>query len=112
MAWFAKKCTQDGYKFDSLREMRRYQELRLLADAGAIACLEVHPRFELALAVVVDGRKKPALRYTGDFRYIDLDNFSADVIEDVKSPRFRTAAYRMRKHLMKAQLGLDILEVE
>lgn len=114
MAWFAKKCSLDGYKFDSIREMRRYVDLRFLQDAGLIACLEVHPRFELVPAVKLMGesRTKPALCYVGDFRYLDLENFSADVIEDVKSPKYRTAKYRMKKHLMKAVLGLDVVEVE
>lgn len=114
MVWFNKRCTLEGYRFDSLREMHRYQELKLLADAGAIACLEVHPRFELAPAAKLQGeaRTKPALTYTADFRYLDLENFSADVIEDVKSKRFRTTKYRIKKHLMKAVLGLDVVEVE
>lgn len=113
MAWFAQKVEADGYTFDSKREYQRYRELKLMQAAGEIACLEVHPRFELANAVVVDGRKKRALRYTADFQYIVREpDYSRHVIEDVKSPRFRTAAYRMRKHLMKAVLGLDITEVE
>lgn len=113
MAWFARKVKADGYTFDSRAEYRRYCELKLLQMAGEIACLEVHPRFELAPAVVVDGKRKRALRYTADFQYIVAEpDYRRRVIEDVKSPQFRTAAYRMRKHLMKSVLGLDITEVE
>ena len=39
--YMAKKCQVDGIKFDSLKEARRYQELRLLERAGKIADLRV-----------------------------------------------------------------------
>ena len=41
----AKKCQVDGIKFDSLKEARRYQELRLLERAGKIADLRLQVPF-------------------------------------------------------------------
>lgn len=106
-----RKVEIDGLRFDSGAEARRYRELVLLQDAGQIACLEQHPRFDLAPSVVLDGRKHPPLRYTADFRYIDLGRFSQDVVEDVKSAASRTTAYKMRRHLMKAVHGIEVREV-
>jgi len=87
MAWFAKKCSQDGFRFDSMRERSRYQELRLLADAGAIACLEVHSRFELAPAVKLMGesRTKPALTYVSDYgRWFERGEKQMSISKEVK----------------------------
>ena len=42
-----KKVTIDGYKFDSLKESRRYIELKYMLKAGEITDLELQKRFEL-----------------------------------------------------------------
>lgn len=36
-----RKTTVDGIKFDSIREAERYQELKLLEEAGEISHLEL-----------------------------------------------------------------------
>lgn len=99
----AKKTVVDGIKFDSKREARRYQELRLLERAGEIARLNLQVRYPLE----VNGHKIG--RYTADFVYCDSDGML--VVEDVKSPATKKARdYVLRKKLMLAIHGIEIRE--
>lgn len=99
----ARPVTIDGHRFDSQAEGRRYIELRLLVRARAIADLTVHPSWPLT----VNGRR--CGRYVGDFSYID-NQTGLGVVEDVKG--VRTPVYRLKKKLMLALYGIDIVEVE
>lgn len=103
-----KKVEVDGHKFDSQAEARRYSELLLLQRAGDISNLELQPPFILAESVIINGRKKPALKYIADFSYIDKDG--NEVIEDVKG--HLTKEYIIKRHLMKSVFGIDIKEVK
>ena len=108
----AVKKTIDGIKFDSTRESKRYEELRLAERAGRIKDLEVQPVFILVKSVKFKGDKKttPAMRYTADFRYYDIEKDEV-VVEDVKSKATaKLTDYRMRRHMMLAFHGIEILE--
>lgn len=96
-------------KFASKAEAKRYGELRQLLRAGAIAELELQPVFQLAPSVMLDGRKKPALRYVADFAYVDAAT-GRRVVEDVKG--MATPAYRIKRHLMKTYLGIEVVEIK
>jgi len=87
--------------FDSKKEAARYQELKLLERAGEIIRLELQPKFE----IVVNNVK--ICDYLGDFRYIDAHNMET-VTEDTKG--VKTPVYRLKKKLVKAIYGIDILE--
>lgn len=103
-----KKITDaDGTTFDSKAEYRRWNQLALLQRAGHISNLERQVVYVLADAVVLDGRRKPALRYLADMRYVDASG--AVVVEDVKG--IITPAYRIKRHLMKSIHGIDVREV-
>lgn len=92
------KVEVDGQKFDSKKEAARWQKLQLLEAAGHIQDLRRQVAFELAPAVVLDGRKKPALRYFADLVYME-DGLL--VVEDVKSEITRkNPVHRIKKHLM------------
>ena len=97
----AKKTVVDGIKFDSKRESERYKELKLLEKAGEIADLSLQVRFDF----VINGVKLGF--YKADFSYWD-DNNNRSVVEDVKG--FKTPVYNLKKKLMKAIHGIDILE--
>lgn len=99
------KCEQDGFKFDSLREKRRYEQLAMMQEGGAISALELQVVFVLAPAVTIAGRKRPPLRYVADFVY---EQDGTRVIEDVKG--VVTEGYRIKRHLM-AVLGHSIVEI-
>ena len=108
----AVKKTIDGIKFDSTRESKRYEELRLAERAGRIKDLEVQPVFILVKSVKFSGDKKatPAMRYTADFRYYDIKKGKV-IVEDVKSKATaKLTDYRMRRHMMLAFHGIEILE--
>ena len=104
----ARKVVVDGLKFDSQREAKRWQELKLLERAGKIMGLARQTVYELAPAVKLHGeaRKKPALRYVADFRYVTTPDF-AYVVEDAKGRD--TPVSRIKRHLMKSVHGIDVV---
>lgn len=99
------KAMVDGIKFDSQAEAKRYAELRIMEKSGCISDLKCQVPFVLAPAVVIQGRKRPALRYVSDFCYI---KDRQRVVEDVKG--IITEGYRIKRHLM-AVLGIEIIEI-
>lgn len=101
------RVTVGGETFDSQREMERYHHLRILQRAGRISELERQVVFELAPAVVVQGRKRPPLRYVADFVYREA-GAAGLTVEDVKGAI--TPEYRIKRHLMAVK-GIQIKEV-
>ncbi len=99
----AKPVTLDGHRFGSQAEAARYRELKLLERAGEISELEVHPHYDLR----VDG--KPICVYEADFKYWDEDQLRY-VTEDVKG--LATPVYRLKKKLMLAIHGIEIMEID
>lgn len=106
--YHAQRTELDGFRFDSKREARRYQELKLRLAAGEISMLIVHPRFQLN--VIARGALHEIGVYTADFSYRDHAPNSL-VVEDVKSAPTKTTAYRLRKRLVEAIHGITIREV-
>ena len=79
-----KKVEIDGYTFDSLAEARRYEQLCLMEEAGAISDLRLQPRFELQKAFTDnDGTRHRAIFYIGDFYYVEVKT-GLRIVEDVK----------------------------
>lgn len=103
-----KKTLVDGIWFDSKKEAARYQDLLLLQRAKMIRSLMLQQVFVLAPSVILDGIKIPELRYKADFTYFDDTKGGDFVVEDVKG--FRTKDYKLKRHLMKSQLGIEVLE--
>ena len=101
----ALKTNVSGIVFDSKAEARRYGELVILQRAGYIGKLERQVVYVLAPAVVIGGRKKPALRYKADFQYVDNKAFKL-VTEDVKG--VITPLFRVKQHLMKSVHGIEV----
>jgi len=98
-----KKVTIDGIIFDSQKEGRRYEELKVLERAKVISGLELQPVFKCE----VNG--KHICRYIGDFRYVEAGGI---VVEDVKSAYTRKLpVYRLKKKLVAALHGVIISEV-
>jgi hypothetical protein len=103
------KIVHDGVTFDSKRELNRWIELKLLHGARKIRDLQRQVVFDLVPSVILDGRKKPAIRYIADAVYVEN---GIRIVEDTKSPHLRKSpVYRIKKHLMKHFHGLDIKEV-
>ena len=104
----AQPTTVDGIRFDSLREARRWGELRLMEKAGEIVDLRRQVPVEL------QGRDGPLLTRTGrcmrltiDFAYTDSRS-GLTIYEDAKG--MPTRDYEVRRAVAAAQ-GVNILEV-
>ena len=96
----AQKVVFDGMNFDSVKEHKRYIELKAMSQRGEIRNLQHHTKFELVPSVKLEGEKraKPAIRYFADFTYYTA--MGAFVVEDVKSKATRKLApYRQKKAL-------------
>lgn len=98
------KCIVDGVSFDSKREAAHYQVLRLLQRAGQISDLRRQVKYDL----IVNGIK--VCSYIADCVYVD-NRTGMTVVEDVKSAPTKTREYRLKKKLMKACLGIEIVEI-
>lgn len=95
------KTEVDGIIFDSKKESLRWQELKLLESAGEIWKLERQVTFELRVRSIL------ICKYRPDFVYY---NKSGKVVEDVKSKVTKTRGYQIKKKLMSAIYGIEILE--
>lgn len=107
----AEKVTIDGIKFDSKKEGRRYQELKLLERVGDIRFLSLQPRF---LIIEARGSENKAV-FTADFMYhVDRNDGTLEiVVEDVKSPPTRKKPdYINRRKMFKQKYpGYKFVEV-
>lgn len=106
------KTEDDGLKFDSQKECRRYKSLKIMERAGQISDLRHHVIFELVPSVKYSTatRAKPALRYEADFTYMENGLL---VVEDVKSKDVteKDKVYVIKKHLMMWVHGIEIREI-
>ena len=84
-----KKVTIDGITFDSIKEGKRYQELKLLERANEITELKLQVPFILLDSYVLNGKKRQGIKYIADFAYIDIKT-GKYVVEDVKSSATKT----------------------
>jgi hypothetical protein len=102
----AKRIQIDGIWFASTKEGMRYLELKMMQKAGSIRHLKLQPEFVICESVILDGKKCKARKYKADFYYITDDN--REVVEDCKG--FKTQIYRLKRQLVKALHGIEILE--
>lgn len=126
MSWHKygnRKVTVDGISFDSVREARRYKELKLLLLAGEIIGLQMQVPFELVPAqfeetgeVYSKGPRKgqqkqgkcieKSVVYVADFVYWQDGK---RIVEDTKG--MRTTEYIIKRKLMLHKYGIRIREV-
>lgn len=108
-----RKVLVDGIKFDSAKEARRYQELKLLEAAGEITDLRRQVRYMLIPPQRIDGKLvERRVDYVADFRYIRVKDQKL-VVEDVKGYR-DGGAYRVfviKRKLMLSVWGIKIDEI-
>lgn len=94
------KVETDGRKFDSKAEAARYRVLKDMERVGIISGLRMQVPYPLRV------RGELITTYVADFVY--CDNGGSVIVEDVKG--FRTREFIIKKKLMKAVNGIDILE--
>ena len=105
--YHATKTVVDGITFDSKKEAKRYDELKLMERAGAIKDLQRQVRYELIPAFDVDGKHYRPTSYVADFVYVDTKS-GKEVVEDCKG--YRTDVYRLKAKLFARKFGVVILE--
>ena len=105
-----KKVTIDGITFDSQREARRWQELKLLENAGEISHLERQGKIYLysgTTPITYDSGRKAFWKF--DFAYF-CSRRNKRILEDAKG--FRTDVFKLKKAILKANyIGIEIVEV-
>lgn len=94
----ARKAEVDGHVFDSRAEGRRYQELRILEAAGEISDLTLQPEFVLQEAFLYRGQRERAIKYRGDFQYLENGQV---VVEDVKG--YAPEVFKLKAKLFRAR---------
>ena len=96
----SRKVTVDGITFDSAKEARKYEELKLLQRAGEVVEIELQPEFELQPGYrTPDGNYVRPIKYKADFRVTYADG--RVVVIDVKpSKEFQTREYRLKKKML------------
>lgn len=116
----AKKVEIDGIIFDSKKEGRRYQELKMLQKAGDISGLQRQVKYILIPAQREPDTKGPRggiikgkllereCSYIADFVYKNTHS-GEWVIEDTKG--FRTAEYKIKRKMMLYFHNIRIKEV-
>ena len=99
--YFNKKVMVDGIKFDSKKEAKRFEELKILKKAGLIKELELQKTFELQPKYTNDrGEHIRAITYKADFFYYDK-HLGKYIVEDTKG--YRTEVYKLKKKLFEYQ---------
>lgn len=96
------KVQLDGMVFHSKREAERYLVLKAMRDAGEISGLRLQPH------VPCDVNGTHVCTYVADFAYTRA-GVSRETFEDAKG--HRTALYILKRKLVKACHGIDIVEV-
>ena len=98
-------CTIEGIRFQSQREGRRYWEYRQEEKAGVLKILALQKPFPF-----VHGGIK-ICEYRADFiiMYKVGPNAGIELVVDAKGKR--TNEYILKKKMMKAFYGIDIVEV-
>lgn len=94
----------DGRVFDSGKEAMRYAELVLRQKCGEITGLTCQPELSIWMDCL-DGSRMLICDYRGDFEYFEKGE---RIIEDAKG--MKTAVYRLKKKMVRAQYGISIRE--
>lgn len=99
------KVIWEGVEFDSIKELTRYKHLLILQKAGEIKDLQRQVTFTLNI------NEDKIAKYICDHQYV-ICKTGEKIIEDVKSSATaRISTFRLKKKMMKAILGIDILIV-
>jgi len=95
------KTVIDGITFDSKKEAAYYGTLVLLKKSGEVIDFELQPKYYLAINGVKCGF------YKADFKV----TWKSGVVRVVDVKGMKTPIYNLKKKLVKAIHGIDIIEV-
>lgn len=110
--YHSKKVIIDGIKFDSKKEGKRYEELKILEKSGLIKDIELQPKFLLIDTIRYNGKTYPKTYYIADFRYYD-NHLNKYIVEDVKSEiTAKDKTYRLKiKMLLSKYPDINFVEI-
>ena len=109
MKYKNKKVVVNGIKFDSKKEADRYNQLRILKNAGLIESLELQKTFELQPSFKKNGKTYRKITYKADFYYYD-NHLKKYVVEDTKG--FKTETYKVKKKMFEYKYpDLELVEL-
>lgn len=95
------KTESDGIEFDSKKEARKWQELKMLERSGLIKDLQRQVRFILQDEYVNNqGKKIRPISYIADFCYYDVKR-KKNIVMDTKSSATRTPVYLIKKKMFE-----------
>lgn len=107
---------ENGMRFDSKKEYKRFLELKVDEKEGLISDLKCQIPFELIPKQKLDNPRitkgrahycEPAVKYYADFVYRDMSGNL--VVEDTKG--VRTPEYIIKRKLMKQVHNIEIREI-
>ena len=98
MKYHNKKVIVDEIKFDSLKEAKRYQQLKILEKAKEITELKLQVKFELQPSFKKNNKTIRKIEYIADFVYYD-NKLNKYIVEDTKG--YRTDIYKLKKKLFE-----------
>ena len=117
--YHAKRVRAEGQQYASVKEYKRYLQLRDMEQRGVISELRQQVKYELLPKQTEPprGRKRDgslipgrtierAVSYIADFVYLDADG--VEVVEDCKG--YRTKEYTIKRKLMLWRHGIRIKE--
>lgn len=106
----AQKIVVDGITFDSIKEGRRYSQLKLLERADEIRNLKLQVKIPLfSGGKPLLGKNGRQRHYVADFEYEEREVHTNNwqyVIEDTKG--YDTPMSRFKRQMVEAYTGLDI----
>ena len=103
----ALKTKIDDIVFDSALEAKRYKQLKLLEDAGAIKNLILQPKFRLMDSFKYNGKTIRAIDYIADFMYEEDGKI---IVEDVKGIRTKDYIIKSKLFIKKQILELKYVD--
>lgn len=98
MKYHNRKIIVDDKKFDSLKEAKRYKELKILEKANEITELRLQVKFELQPSFKKDNKTYRKIEYIADFTYYD-NKLNKYIVEDTKG--YKTDVYKLKKKLFE-----------
>jgi hypothetical protein len=103
-----KHITIDNIKFSSIKEAKRYEELKNYQEQGKIRGLELQVKYNLQPSFKINGKTIRSFGYICDFQYID-NTTEELVIEDVKG--YKTEVYKLKKKIFEYKYNIEIKEI-
>ena len=99
------KTVVDGITFDSKKEAKRYNELKLLKQAGIIEAFDIKVKYPYTITYSVNDKTYSRnAHYESDFVVYYKDRIEVEDVKGVQTPIFK-----QKKRIMKALYNFDII---